>query len=227
VAQAAGDLGPDEILEIQESLATLGFDAGPADGVLGQQTRAAIAEAQRQLGWEADGEPSSQLLVVLRRALAARDRAAAVPETTGTDEPETAPETQAEATDDTAAAQAPVPAAVPTTAVEIEPVAQASETAAATSSGPAYPIAGSKWTFADSTGANFTAVLRPDGTIRGPVLSGDWTWRAEGSAIAIEYNSGIGHWVRRQGALQGGNAMQGTGQSSLGSSWTWNATRSP
>jgi peptidoglycan hydrolase-like protein with peptidoglycan-binding domain len=227
-AQAGSEIGPAEIREIQESLTALGFDAGPADGLLGEQTRSAIVKAQRQLGWETDGEPSPELLEVLRRTMAARKRAVAAPESAlpqteggaAGRQAATEPADEAQRTDQAATGSSE--------ASDEDGVAPA--TATPDPSRPATPevrygIAGSKWNFADSTGANFTAVLRPDGTVRGPVLSGDWTWQAEGSSISMEYRNGIGHWSKRQGVLQSGNAMQGTGQSSLGDTWTWNATR--
>lgn len=54
------------IQDIQHTLNQKGFNAGPADGFMGQQTQAAIIAAQRSLGVTADGRPSQALLANLR-----------------------------------------------------------------------------------------------------------------------------------------------------------------
>ncbi len=45
----------DDVLELQRSLNGLGFDAGREDGILGEQTRGALASFQRDAGIAADG----------------------------------------------------------------------------------------------------------------------------------------------------------------------------
>jgi N-acetylmuramoyl-L-alanine amidase len=45
----------DDVLELQRSLNGLGFDAGREDGILGDETRAALAAFQRDAGIAADG----------------------------------------------------------------------------------------------------------------------------------------------------------------------------
>lgn len=47
---------------IQKSLNDLGYDAGPADGVMGGKTRAAIRDYQADRGMRVDGQPSESLL---------------------------------------------------------------------------------------------------------------------------------------------------------------------
>lgn len=59
-------LGRSERLELQERLAAKGFDPGPADGIIGANTRKAIRALQLQLNWPADGYPNSALLEQLR-----------------------------------------------------------------------------------------------------------------------------------------------------------------
>lgn len=49
-------LGSDKVREIQDLLTKCGIDCGPVDGVLGPKTKVGIAEWQRRLGIEADGE---------------------------------------------------------------------------------------------------------------------------------------------------------------------------
>jgi membrane-bound lytic murein transglycosylase B len=55
-----------EILEIQESLTKRGYDAGPADGVAGEKTRAAIGAFEKTLGKPTTGEASKAILEALR-----------------------------------------------------------------------------------------------------------------------------------------------------------------
>jgi hypothetical protein len=50
------------LLEIQEKLAALGYEPGPADGKMGARTRSAIRDYQGQAGLPVDGEPSQALL---------------------------------------------------------------------------------------------------------------------------------------------------------------------
>jgi hypothetical protein len=52
----------------QERLNELGYDAGPADGLMGGKTRAAIAAFQRDRGLPIDGKASSSLVETLNQA---------------------------------------------------------------------------------------------------------------------------------------------------------------
>lgn len=54
--------------ELQRLLRARGYDIGEVDGVLGTNTRRAIADLQRQLGWQADGRAGRRLLEHLRHA---------------------------------------------------------------------------------------------------------------------------------------------------------------
>jgi N-acetylmuramoyl-L-alanine amidase len=61
----------DDVAELQERLAALGFDPGRVDGIYGARTRAAVAGFQRDAGLPADGMAGPATVVELRR-LAAR-----------------------------------------------------------------------------------------------------------------------------------------------------------
>lgn len=60
-------LGRSERIELQQLLAANGFDPGPADGIIGANTRKAIRMLQLQLDEPADGYPSLELLETLRK----------------------------------------------------------------------------------------------------------------------------------------------------------------
>lgn len=55
------------IRETQENLAALGYEPGPADGVMGSKTRWAIRDYQEQAGLRIDGQPSQALLEQLQK----------------------------------------------------------------------------------------------------------------------------------------------------------------
>jgi membrane-bound lytic murein transglycosylase B len=54
--------------DLQRRLAALGYDLGVADGIIGQQTRAAIRAFQRQAGLPEDGYPGEALLEAVRKS---------------------------------------------------------------------------------------------------------------------------------------------------------------
>lgn len=56
----------DQARELQTILARLGYDIGAIDGIIGQRTRAAVSDVQRQLGLPQDGVPTPDLLQRLR-----------------------------------------------------------------------------------------------------------------------------------------------------------------
>ena len=59
-------LGRSERIELQELLTSKGYEPGPADGIIGANTRRAVRALQQSLGLPADGYPSHQLLQQLR-----------------------------------------------------------------------------------------------------------------------------------------------------------------
>jgi peptidoglycan hydrolase-like protein with peptidoglycan-binding domain len=60
-----GDFPPERVRRVQERLTAAGFDAGPADGVMGGRTRAALREFQRARGLDPTGEPNQATLTEL------------------------------------------------------------------------------------------------------------------------------------------------------------------
>ena len=62
----------DMTAETQRHLATLGYDAGPADGAMGWRTRAAVRSYQSKYGLPVDGAVSANLLSHLRQSVAKR-----------------------------------------------------------------------------------------------------------------------------------------------------------
>ena len=59
-------LGRSERIELQELLASKGYEPGPADGIIGANTRKAVRAFQQSRGQPADGYPSYELLQQLR-----------------------------------------------------------------------------------------------------------------------------------------------------------------
>ncbi len=60
-AKARPTTAPLDLAELQRSLAPLGYNPGPADGIIGAKTRAAIADYQRTTGLPVTAEPSPEL----------------------------------------------------------------------------------------------------------------------------------------------------------------------
>jgi lytic murein transglycosylase len=59
-------LSRNEVVELQQGLTKRGYDPGPADGVAGELTRAAIGAFEKDLGKPTTGEPSKALLEAVR-----------------------------------------------------------------------------------------------------------------------------------------------------------------
>lgn len=68
LAQSSGRLDRATIMDLQWQLAVHGYDPGPADGVAGAGTRAAIRDYQADAGLPADGQPTRELLDHLQYA---------------------------------------------------------------------------------------------------------------------------------------------------------------
>lgn len=73
-----------EVAEAQRLLADLGFDPGPADGVAGRGTLAAVRAFQQSRKLQADRRITPDLLLQLRESVAALPKALAVPEAPAT-----------------------------------------------------------------------------------------------------------------------------------------------
>jgi membrane-bound lytic murein transglycosylase B len=75
-------LSRDAVVRLQQQLASLGFDAGTADGVVGPRTQGAIWLYQVSHGLPADGYPAPSLATHVQRAhdeAAARGRLVGAP----------------------------------------------------------------------------------------------------------------------------------------------------
>lgn len=70
----------DDVAELQERLAALGFDPGRVDGIFGGATRAAVAGFQRDAGVLADGVVGPSTLAELRRLAVRHPRSTLVNE---------------------------------------------------------------------------------------------------------------------------------------------------
>jgi putative peptidoglycan binding protein len=70
VTLKSGDSG-DEVKQLQEALAALGYDVGEADGVFGAATEEAVMQFQADSGIEADGVAGPQTLTAVNEALSA------------------------------------------------------------------------------------------------------------------------------------------------------------
>ncbi|MCB1461464.1 MAG: SEL1-like repeat protein [Nitratireductor sp.] len=70
-AEDAGNATDPRMIEhAQALLSTLGFDAGPSDGVMGERTREAIRAFQRGAGMKVDGEVTGELIEALEKGAA-------------------------------------------------------------------------------------------------------------------------------------------------------------
>ncbi|MEM1401387.1 MAG: peptidoglycan-binding domain-containing protein, partial [Pseudomonadota bacterium] len=58
----------ERINEIQSTLADLGYDPGPVDGLMGSRTRSAIESFESDIGRTPTGEPSNYIVAALRLA---------------------------------------------------------------------------------------------------------------------------------------------------------------
>jgi peptidoglycan hydrolase-like protein with peptidoglycan-binding domain len=64
-AVMAGDLPRERVRRVQERLAAAGFDPGPADGIVGARTRAALRAFQEARDLAPTGEPNGPTLTEL------------------------------------------------------------------------------------------------------------------------------------------------------------------
>jgi peptidoglycan hydrolase-like protein with peptidoglycan-binding domain len=66
VADGRSALSRAERRVLQQKLAARGYDVGEPDGRVGQKTRDAIKEIERQLGMKPTGRPGGRVLQALR-----------------------------------------------------------------------------------------------------------------------------------------------------------------
>ncbi len=93
----------EEIVRLQNKLASLGYDVGKIDGKIGKGTRAAVKEQQVKLGLPADSYPSQEVIARIVKGGAKASGTAAAP----------APAPEMEVTQETPAPQKPMKAAKP------------------------------------------------------------------------------------------------------------------
>ena len=67
--KAQASAGSDTVRGIQSGLGKLGYDAGPADGMTGPKTRAAIRQYQERNSLLVDGQPSDALLAHIQKQI--------------------------------------------------------------------------------------------------------------------------------------------------------------
>jgi S1-C subfamily serine protease len=78
---AAPSSSPALVMAIQTLLARLGYDPGPANGVVGLKTNMAISAFQKSIGLPGDGHPSEAVRAQLEKAVAARGGSGTAPAT--------------------------------------------------------------------------------------------------------------------------------------------------
>lgn len=164
------------VREVQERLAALGYDPGPADGIAGERTRVAIMAFQRYRDLPTTGAASPDLLHLLRAEAADTDS--------------------------------------PTAAEQPKKVSVA-----------ARSLAGTTWKIRDGDGATLPVTFEPDGRISSPGFGRGWSWTQDGHELRLVFDNGIGGRSTRSGALLSDHQMAGTGESSRGREWTWQASR--
>ncbi len=64
-SQSVVNLNTSEVRQLQQELRKQGFKAGPADGILGPRTEAALRQFQQQKGLHVTGQPDQQTLAAL------------------------------------------------------------------------------------------------------------------------------------------------------------------
>lgn len=65
-SQAQSGQSSEVVKQAQEKLSATGHDAGPADGIVGAKTQAAVKQFQQSKGLEASGQLDSQTLAALQ-----------------------------------------------------------------------------------------------------------------------------------------------------------------
>lgn len=185
------------VQQVQDALVRLGYDPGPADGLIGDRTTRSVRAFQQRAGLPADGRVTEPLY---RALIAAIDKPApaVTPASTGA-----AASTAAAATSVT-----PTDSAVPN---------------AAAAAGATF--VDSVWTLTDRDGATLTLRLAPDGKVAEVESPAFWKWQLRGDEIRINYDNKLGGWVERRGRIVSANELRGDAKSSRNREWTWRARR--
>lgn len=190
------------VQQVQIALIRLGYDPGPADGLIGDRTTRSVRAFQQQAGLPVDGRVTPTLYGILRDAI------------------DTPPAT--------VASEAPPPPAT-TTATVADPPLRAGGRAdpvtpnAAAAAGATF--VNSLWTITDPDGATLTLRLMPDGKISDVESPLYWKWQLRGEEIQINYDNKLGGWVERRGRIVSANELRGEAVSSREREWTWRARR--
>jgi hypothetical protein len=215
------------IASIQELLATLGYNTGPADGIVGQRTHRAILAFQHRIGMHADGRPSEALYARLTRALNHGEGG----------RPAERPVRRAAGHAEPPVRALPLPAAIPTDAVTATLAATAPAAGGATAAKPASTdrvrdvappidreiLHGVRWRVTDSNGASFELLLEAGGRVGGTALAQFWHWARSGDTIRLIFDNQWGGRVVRTGHFVG-DGIVGTAEGN-GLTWRWKAVR--
>jgi len=91
--------------------------------------------------------------------------------------------------------------------------------------GATSPLTGTSWKIRDENGAAFPVTFEPDGRVSSPGLGRGWSWAQDGHELRLTYDNRVGGRSTRSGVLLSAHEMAGTGESSRGREWTWQASR--
>lgn len=189
------------VASIQTLLTRAGFAPGPADGVMGARTAAAIRRFQAKAGMAVDGAPSSALYRSLTEYLSRVSPAARSP---------------TEATAGTAVA--------PVRKAAVNASVSSATNGKKRALGPILLI-GTVWRFMDASGASFKGRFEQDGTFVGPGEARFWSWQLMPKGLEIVFDDGMGVRVTREGRFVDKNWLNGSASSSTGRHWDWVANR--
>lgn len=193
------------VQRVQESLIRLGYDPGPADGVVGDRTTRSVQAFQKQKGLTADGNVSEALYLMLVSSVEAAARKAESPK------PAVSPIVSP------AVSSAPLPA---TAGRSTGPI-----TGPTTGPSVVINLTNSRWAIVDSNGARASLMLLNDGKVGGVESPDFWRWQLQDGGIRIMYDNKVGGQVTRRGRIVSENEIRGDANSSRGLKWTWTATR--
>lgn len=188
------------VQQVQNALIRLGYDPGPADGLVGERTTRSVRTFQQRTGLPIDGRMSQPLYRALIAAIE-KPSPSTIPVvvTTPTMPPgETMGSTQSRTPNST--------------------TPNAAAAAGAT-------FVNSVWTITDAGGAILTLRLMADGKIAEVESPVYWKWQLRGDEIQINYDNKLGGWVERRGRIVSANELRGDASSSRERKWTWRARR--